>query len=80
MKPSVRADVSHRRLMDLAGNAFSGFCLAPLMTAALATFPWRFGGTRVNSDDSDSDSGLLGEDDDETSGEEEQCDLSSDCS
>ena len=80
MKASVRASVSHRRLMDLAGNAFSGFCLAPLMTAVLATFTWRFGGTRVDSDESDWDSGLLGKDDDETSGEEEQCDLSSECS
>ena len=74
-KPSVLAGVSHRRLMDLAGNAFSGFCLAPLITAALAMFPWPCVGARVDLDDLDS--ALLGEDDDETSGEEEQCDLSS---
>ena len=43
--------VTHKRMIDLAGNAFSGFVIAPIITSALALYNWPGDGDVASSSD-----------------------------
>jgi hypothetical protein len=51
-----------KQLADLAGNAFNGAVLAPLLTAALAFYPWGQAGAQVPRSLAKADSAISGMD------------------
>ena len=60
LKPKARELLDQRRLMDLSGNAFSGYCIAPLLTVAISLFPWGASIDAVDIDAVDESGGCSG--------------------